>query len=47
MELFHQQYSLTLLEKTSNSGESSQNSKDVDKDNANVVKIVLNKNKED
>ena len=48
MELFYQQYSSRLLDNTSNSViESSQNSKDVDKGNANVVKIVLNKNKED
>ena len=48
MELLDQQYSSTLLDNISNSvTESSQNSKDVDKGNANVVKIVLNKNKED
>ena len=48
MELFYQQYSSTLLDNTSNSViESSQNSKDVDKGNANAIKIVLNKNKED
>ena len=48
MELFYQQYSSTLLDNTSNSViESSQNSKDVDKGNANAVKIILNKNKED
>ena len=48
MELFYQQYSSTLLDNASKSViESSQNSKDVDKGNANVVRIVLNKNKED
>ena len=47
IELFHQQYSLTLLEKTSNNEiESSQSSIDVNKGNVNVVKIILDKNKE-